>query len=134
MKWRVAIFLGCIAALAMPARATIRYRISVAHPERHFSYRVQDVHAATLEADDVAQPLKVTKLTKDSWRIDSLAPSSQDGAHTGRGAVARLPGVPVLGYEIYWDEPGPFNSQINLHHAFVNFAEVLLYIPARRNE
>jgi predicted metalloprotease with PDZ domain len=164
MKWRVAMFLGCLAALAAPTGATIRYRISVAHPERHFfevtmdipqaqsgmvvdipawnglyqirdfAYRVQDVHAATLDAYNAAQLLKVTKLTKDSWRVDSLAPGSQDDAQAGRAALAKLPGVVELRYVIYWDDPGPFNSQLNLHHAFMNFAEVLFYIPARRNE
>ena len=33
-----------------------------------------------------------------------------------------------------WDDPGPFASQLNADHAFINFAMVLLYVPDRRAE
>ena len=35
---------------------------------------------------------------------------------------------------IEWNDPGPFNSQLDANHAFVNFAEVLMYVPNRRAE
>ncbi len=37
-------------------------------------------------------------------------------------------------YSIEWDDAGPFNSQLNAHHAFLNFAETLMYVPDRRAE
>ena len=37
-------------------------------------------------------------------------------------------------YPIFWDEPGPFASQLNPDHAFLNLAMVLLYVPDRRAE
>ena len=41
---------------------------------------------------------------------------------------------PTLDYSIEWDDPGPFNSQFNAHHAFLNLAEILMYVPSRRAE
>ncbi len=141
--------------VAAPAGATIRYQVSLAHPDEHwlritmtiphaqsgmivampawnalyqirdFSYRVEDVHASLIsENDGGAAPLKVTKLTKDTW---SLAPP-------GKADGADLPGEARVEYRIYWDDAGPFNTQLNTHHAFVNFAEILFYIPDRRGE
>jgi predicted metalloprotease with PDZ domain len=39
-----------------------------------------------------------------------------------------------IDYAIEWDDPGPFNSQLNDHHAFINLAELLIYVPDRRTE
>ena len=134
------------------ADATIKYRVSLAHPEKHrfqiemwvpvsptqhdlilalpswnalyqvrdFAYRVRDVHAVTNVPDNGR--LLVEKMDKQTWRI-SYPPegflSTQDM---------------VVTYSIEWDDAGPFNSQLNLHHAFLNFAETLMYVPERRAE
>ena len=139
---------------ARPASATIAYHISLKNPEQHvfhvsmeipaaaadqeivvalpawnalyqvrdFSYRVRDVRARN-SAAAAAAPLPVRMLDKQTWRI-SLA-----GASGGAEAHAA-----TLDYSIEWDDPGPFNSQLNPHHAFLNFAEVLMYVPSRRAE
>ena len=139
---------------ARPASATIGYHISLKNPEQHvfhvsmeipaaaadqeivvalpawnalyqvrdFSYRVRDVRARN-SAAAAAAPLPVRMLDKQTWRI-SLA-----GARGGAEAHAA-----TLDYSIEWDDPGPFNSQLNPHHAFLNFAEVLMYVPSRRAE
>ena len=139
---------------ARPASATIGYHISLKNPEQHvfhvsmeipaaaadqeivvalpawnalyqvrdFSYRVRDVRARN-SAAAAAAPLPVRMLDKQTWRI-SLA-----GASGGAEAHAA-----TLDYSIEWDDPGPFNSQLNPHHAFLNFAEVLMYVPSRRAE
>jgi predicted metalloprotease with PDZ domain len=136
-----------------PASATIGYHISLKDPEQHlfhvkmqipaaasdqeiivalpawnalyqvrdFSYRVRDVRARN--AASPAAPLPVRMLDKQTWKI-SLA-----GAAVGSAAQAA-----TLDYSIEWDDPGPFNSQLNAHHGFLNFAEVLMYIPTRRAE
>jgi predicted metalloprotease with PDZ domain len=138
---------------ARPASATISYHISLKNPEQHlfhvdmvipvaaadqeivvalpawyslyqvrdFSYRVRDVRASSSIAPATALPVRL--LDKQTWKI-SLA----DG-----GADSRARTV-TLDYSIEWDDPGPFNSQLNAHHGFVNFAEVLMYIPSRRGE
>ncbi|MGB9067961.1 MAG: hypothetical protein WCC21_05275 [Candidatus Acidiferrales bacterium] len=133
------------AVCARPADATIRYRVSLANPERHlfhvtmtipvagndrelrvqmaawntlyqvrdFAYRVRDLNAAGRRLAE--------KIDKQTWRFDL-------------GANDSAPHLLTLNYSIYWDEPGPFNSQLNTHHGFVNLAEILMYVPTRRAE
>jgi len=59
--------------------------------------------------DPAGQPLTVRELDKSSWRVDGAS----------RGVV--------LDYEVFADDGGPYGAQINDHHAFLNFAEVLVY-------
>ncbi|MHB8484366.1 MAG: M61 family metallopeptidase [Candidatus Acidiferrales bacterium] len=101
--------------LAMPAwNAT--YEI------RDFAYRVTELHASVSEGTLAGASLTVNKLDKQTWELSlPSAPRSDLGTVT-------------IEYDDYWDEPGPFSSQLNSHHAFLNLAEVLPYIPARRNE
>ena len=142
---------GLIAAT--PAAATIKYRVSLAHPEQHefhvtmaipvadsdrdvivqmpawntlyqvrdFAYRIRDVHEVDA-ANGSAHTLLPLKLDKQTWRIDRGGPA------------ANRPHEIKLAYSILWDDPGPFNSQLNVHHAFVNLAEILMYVPSRRSE
>ena len=37
-------------------------------------------------------------------------------------------------YADFWDEPGPFGTQLNSEHAFINLAMILCYVPDRRAE
>jgi predicted metalloprotease with PDZ domain len=154
--FRAARFLGFLTVLlgfgyCSSLRATIRYEVSLAHPEQHlfhvtmtipdvadevtiqipawnalyqirdFSSHIQQVevrqapsqpgsHAAT----DVATP-SIKKIDKQTWHI------------TGNGTV-------VVRYAIYWDEPGPFATQLNREHAFISPALILMYVPERRSE
>ncbi len=135
---------------ARPAAATISYHISLKNPEQHlfhismeipagtavdqeiivalpawnalyqvrdFSYRVRDVEARSAKSPSLTLPVQL--LDKQTWKI------SLPGAG---------PRAATVDYSIEWDDAGPFNSQLNQHHAFVNFAEVLMYIPSRRAE
>ena len=140
---RLLLFALAFAAAICPqtAKGTIRYSISLAHPEHHtfhvgmtvpdvkkelivqlpawnalyqirdFAYRVSGLRAQGFDTHQLA----VTKLDKQTWRV------------SGEGVVA-------VQYDIYWDDAGPFNSQLNSSHAFLNLAEVLLYVPDRRQE
>jgi predicted metalloprotease with PDZ domain len=134
---------------ARPAAATIEYKISLAHPEKHlfqvqmrvplaadqrdlivalpawnalyqvrdFAYRVRDVRVSrAANGESAAIPYK---LDKQTWRIP---------------ASSAVQGSIEIEYSILWDESGPFNSQLNVRHAFVNFAEILMYVPDRRGE
>jgi predicted metalloprotease with PDZ domain len=130
-----------LAAAAAPCRATIRYSVSFAHPENHVFqvtleipsversvtvrmpawnalYQIRDFshHLIDLRASDTAGTrLPVRKVDKQTWLIE------------GSGTL-------VVSYGAYWDEPGPFSSQFNSEHAFLNPATVLLYIEERRAE
>jgi predicted metalloprotease with PDZ domain len=139
-----------ILLFARPAAATIEYHISLKNPEQHefhvsmqvsasetdheiivalpawnalyqvrdFAYRVRNVRANTPTSPS-SNALSVQKLGKQTWRI-SLPNTASRAAE--------------IDYTIEWDDPGPFNSQLDAHHAFVNFAELLMYVPTRRAE
>jgi predicted metalloprotease with PDZ domain len=133
--------LSAMMFVGWPAHATIDYSVSVAHPERHVFgvtmrvpavhdqltvqmpawnalYQIRDFSSHMMQVsarDDAGKPLPILKLDKQTWRV------------TGNGAV-------TITYPILWDEPGPFNSQLNQDHAFLNLAMVLLYVPDRRRE
>ena len=137
----VAFFCLALLAVATPARATIRYEISLARPAQHqfhvtmtipdvrqsvtvqipawsTLYQIRDFgyHVLGLHASDAAgKPLRVTRSDKQTWTIQ------------GQGEIR-------IEYADYWDEPGPFGTQLNREHAFLNLAMVLCYIPDRRAE
>jgi predicted metalloprotease with PDZ domain len=140
--------LAVVLAAPAPARATIRYEISLAHPAEHqfhvtmtvpnalgdlvaqmpawnalyqirdFAYRVTDFRAA----DAGGNSLAVHRLDKETWRIEvSKLPLA------GRAEIR-------IEYNSFWDDPGPFDTQLNNEHAFINPAMILCYIPERRGE
>jgi predicted metalloprotease with PDZ domain len=139
--WTRGAFLAAIFFLACPARATIEYSVSLAHPDRHVIgvtmrvpnvrdrvtlqmpawnalYQIRDFssHMTQVTAkDDEGHPLSLRKIDKQTWIAN------------GNGAV-------TVNYSILWDEPGPFGTQLSADHAFLNLAMVLLYVPDRRAE
>jgi predicted metalloprotease with PDZ domain len=134
-----------------PAAATITYQVSLEHQEEHifrvqisipnpapgitiampvwnalyqvrdFAYRVRDVRAATNVPDNFRY--NVRKIDKQTWRVEYPPPSLSI-------ATAEM----IIDYSIQWDDPGPFNSELNGHHGFMNLAEILMYLPDRRQE
>ena len=118
----------------------IRYVVSLAHPEQHLfhvSMEVPDVqgeltlqmaawnalyeirdfssHVQQVQAFASGQPASIDKLDKLTWRVQ------------GSGTI-------TVKYETFWDDSGPFNSQLNSEHAFINPAMILMYVPDRRGE
>lgn len=151
--------LACLGAFiflfaAQPASATIHYKISLKNPEEHrfqvtmtipratsgitvaipawnalyqvrdFAYRIRDVEASSLTGSGtLGAKLPIRKLDKQTWEIRPAQGANDGGLSSW-----------TVRYSITWDEPGPFSSQLNSKHAFVNFADVLMYIPDRRGE
>jgi predicted metalloprotease with PDZ domain len=140
---------------ARPASATIRYRVSLAQSNEHlfqiemeipsqghavqvampawnalyqvrdFAYRIRSPKASVLDsAGGAGSPVELRPLNKQTWEIEP--PQSPAGPRSQESFLLR--------YSIQWDDPGPFNSQLNDRHAFINFAEILMYVPDRRNE
>lgn len=128
------------AGLAGAARGTIRYSVSLEHPERHIFqvtmeipdvtgevtvqmpawnalYQIRDfsAHVREVEAFASSEKVPLEKSDKQTWHI------------VGSGTI-------TLKYATYWDEPGPFATQLNSDHAFINSAMILLYVPSRRLE
>jgi predicted metalloprotease with PDZ domain len=77
---------------------------------RDFSSHVQQVQAFANGQKD-----GIEKLDKLTWRVK------------GTGTI-------TVTYDTFWDDTGPFNSQLNAEHAFINPALILLYVPDRRRE
>lgn len=122
------------------SRAEIRYAVSLAHPEQHLfhvSVEIPDVkdelklqmaawnalyeirdfssHVQQVQAFVDGQRVPIEKLDKLTWHVK------------GSGTIS-------VRYDTFWDDPGPFNSQLNEEHAFINPAMILLYVPERRAE
>lgn len=147
MRYRL-FLLSLTLFLAVPASATIEYRVSLADREQHlfhvtmtvpdardrldvampawdalyqirdFAHRIQNVRARAQDN----QPVQVTKLDKQTWRIQSAS------------EIARPLGGVSIEYAVLWDDPGPFSSQLNSSHAFINPAMILFYVRERRGE
>lgn len=132
------VFLVFLLFFSSNARAEIGYLISLDHPERHLFhvaitipdvretvtvqmaawnalYQIRDFssHVGQVQAFVGSTPVPVEHIDKQTWRI-------------------RADGTVVVRYAAYWDEPGPFASQLNTEHAFINPAMVLMYVPERR--
>ena len=135
-----AALLTALAGFVPSARATVNYSISVAQPDRHRFhvrmtipgvndsvrvqmaawdelYQIRDfaMRVIALRAADLSGPVPTEKLDTETWLIKA------------NGTVA-------VEYDIEWNDPGPFSSQLNRDHAFLNFAMVLLYVPDRHTE
>jgi predicted metalloprotease with PDZ domain len=139
--WLRAAILAAVFYFASPAYATIDYTVSISHPEKHIFgvtmripkvrdqvtlqmpawnalYQIRDFSSHMLQVtakDEEGHPLTLRKLDKQTWSVSAN-------------------GTVTVSYPIFWDEPGPFSSQLNLDHAFVNFGMLLLYVPDRRTE
>jgi predicted metalloprotease with PDZ domain len=126
--------------LSTPSSAAIRYEVSLANPEQHLFhvtmeipdvhdelklqmaawnalYEIRDFssHVQQVEASVDNQRVNIEKLDKLTWRV-------------------KANGTVTVKYATFWDDVGPFNSQLNAEHAFINPAMILLYIPDRRSE
>ena len=133
-------FFVCALSYAPPGRATIRYDVSLSHPEQHIFhvtmtipdvtgevtlqipawnalYQIRDFssHLQDVEASVGSTKAVIIKIDKQTWRV------------TARGTI-------TIRYATYWDEPGPFATQLNAEHAFINPAMILFYVPDRRAE
>lgn len=129
-----------VSAAPQDGKSTIRYEFSLEHPERHLFhvvmvvpnvrgdltvqmpawnalYQIRDFanHVQDVEAEDERGRLPIEKLDKQTWHIN------------GSGEIK-------VSYSIYWDEAGPFATQLNQEHAFINPAMIFPYVPDRRHE
>ena len=84
---------------------------------RDFAHHVQQVEAfaETPGAAEKLAVLPIEKIDKQTWRVH------------GSGAI-------TIRYATYWDDPGPFGTQLTASHAFINPAMILMYVPERRSE
>jgi len=77
---------------------------------RDFAKNVIGVKAASQSGEQ----LPLTQIDKTTWEFKPT------------------PGWVNIEYDVVLDEAGPFGAQFNSHHAFFNFAQLLMYPPAGR--
>jgi predicted metalloprotease with PDZ domain len=139
---RAFIFLHLFIAIFVvpPSNATISYQLSLANPSQHLFHvtiNIPDVHGDLILQMPAWNALY--EVRDFSSRIQRVA------AFTGSHALpiekvdkltwhVRGEGIVTVRYAIYWDSPGPFASQLNEEHAFINPAMVFMYVPERRDE
>jgi predicted metalloprotease with PDZ domain len=136
-RWFVFVALTFIAA---PVRAAIHYTVSVAHPEQHLFHVTMDIpdvadevivqmpawnalyqirdfamHVQRVEATVDGKVMPMEKLDKQTWRI------------TANGTV-------TVRYDTFWNDGGPFGTELNSDSAFINPAMICMYVPSRRDE
>jgi predicted metalloprotease with PDZ domain len=127
-------------SIVATASGAIRYEIAFPKPEQHLFYvtiQIPDVkaevivqmaawnalyqirnfsgHVQRVEAFAGEESAPIQKLDKQTWRV------------SGSGTI-------TVRYATYWDEGGPFATQLNREHAFINPAMILMYVPDRRSE
>ena len=95
------------------ARGTIALNMPVwnaLYQVRNFAANVENVRAA----DATGRPVAVTATKTSEWQMDPPA------------------GCAVVEYDIHLAAGGPFGADLNVEHAFFNWAMVLLYSPSTR--
>jgi predicted metalloprotease with PDZ domain len=131
---------------ARPAAGTISYRVSLDHPEKHILHVGMEIPNASKETAVALPAWNALYQVRDfacrvqevraRWGTAESASANpiQSDKNTWRMFVVAPGGTLNVSYSIVWDDPGPFNSQLDAHHAFINLAEILMYVPDRRNE
>ena len=149
LRWLPAAFL--VFALARPAAAKIKYRVSFEHPERHSFHVTVTVPVANKDVVAAMPAWNALYQIRDfAYRVRSMFVLDSDGSESHEQVPEELdkqtwlvcrcaslkarPREITFAYSVEWNDPGPFNSQLNEHHAFLNLAEVLMYVPDRRSE
>jgi predicted metalloprotease with PDZ domain len=140
LRIHAAIVVLWTAFLPHACSAAIRYEVSLAHPEHHVFrvtmlipdvagevtvqmpawnalYQIRDFssHLEDVEAFVGAERVPIVRVDKLTWRI------------TATGTVR-------VQYASYWDEPGPFSTQLNGEHGFINPAMILMYAVGSQKE
>jgi len=135
----VILFAACF-FFAFPTCAEIRYSISLEHPEQHLFH-------VTMEVPDVQEHVDLQMAAWDAlYQIRDFSSHVQRVSAAVNGenaAIEKLDkltwrvqgsGTVKVSYDTFWDDQGPFSSQLNAEHAFINPAMVLLYVRGRRAE
>ena len=94
---------------------------------RDFAYRIRSPKAAMFRFSGTRQR-PASRIAPDRQADLANRPAGKRRLHSNDDSRV------LVRYAIQWDDPGPFNSQLNDHHAFINFAEILMYVPDRRSE
>ena len=114
---------------------TVRYTLSLANAATHQLHVKISIPAGMNEREmqlpvwnalyqvrDFAQYINWVKATNNAGQV--LDVQKRDKS---RWVIRGAENGAEVEYEIFTDQPGPYDAQLNLHHAFLNLAEVLMY-------
>jgi len=130
----LAVLLASLTALAQPS-SPIAYTVSLASPEQHL-VEVQLVLPAGTPQHDLQLPVwnALYQIRDFAQYVNWIRAKDSSGKQlplraleTSRWQVQGTENGAIVDYQIYADSPGPFGAQLNLHHAFFNLAQILMY-------
>jgi predicted metalloprotease with PDZ domain len=126
--------------LSSPASAAIRYTVSLANPDQHLfrvSMEIPAVHDdlklqmaawnALYEIRDFSSHLQQVEAYADGKRVDIVKLDKLTWDVHASGTI-------TVKYSTFWDDSGPFNTQLTSEHAFINPAMILMYVPGHLAE
>jgi predicted metalloprotease with PDZ domain len=144
VRWGRGISLAVAAVCALggakPCAATITYEVSVARPQQHLFHvtmTIPDVHGEVLVQIPAWNALyQIRDFSSHIQQVEALAgttkaPVEKVDKQTWR---VRGDGTVAIRYATYWDDAGPFATQLNGDHAFINPGMILFYVVDRRAE
>jgi predicted metalloprotease with PDZ domain len=122
------------------AQATIHYTVVLDHPEKHLFQVTMTIPDVTGEVT-VRMPAwnalyQIRDFASHVQQVEAFAGSEKAFVEKVDKQTCHIKGTGTIkiSYATYWDEGGPFASQLNSEHAFINPAMILFYVPERRSE
>jgi predicted metalloprotease with PDZ domain len=131
---------ACSSLVQAQTESKLDYTVTLADASHHRAH-VSMTYDPQNGGNEVQMPVwNATYQVRDfSRNVIALRASSQSGEQLAVREIDKATwefhpsaGWVTLDYDIILDEPGPFGAQFNLHHAFLNLAEVLMYPTAGR--
>jgi predicted metalloprotease with PDZ domain len=131
----------CASPSRSPSAAT-EYFVSLADPAAHLAHvsiRVQDSDGKlTLDMPVWNALYQVRNFAANVEHVQaqdaSGAPVEVRNTNLSEWLIVAPAGCAVVTYDIHLNTSGPFGSTLNADHGFFNWAMVLMYPPARRNQ
>lgn len=127
-------------AFGATSRATIQYSVSLEHPEQHLFHvtmTIPDVKGeVTVQMAAWNALYQIRDFSSHVQQVEAAGPQGKAFLEKvdKQTWVIKATGTVTLRYMTYWDDVGPFATQLNGEHAFINPAMILLYVPERRVE
>src|SRR3984893_7758544 len=120
---------------------SVGYTVSLASPEQHL-VEVQIILPAGAEQRELQLPVwnALYQIRDFAQYVNWIRAKDRSGVplmvgeiNKSRWLISGAESGAVVDYQIYVDSPGPFNAQLNAHHAFFNLAQILMYAVNARS-
>jgi predicted metalloprotease with PDZ domain len=114
---------------------SVGYTVSLSSPEQHI-VEVQIILPSGAEQRELQLPVwnALYQIRDFAQYVNWIHAKDRSGVplvvgdvNKSRWVISGAKGGAIVEYQIYVDSPGPFNAQLNTHHAFFNLAQILMY-------